>query len=73
MNRVLNKDFVSESYDNLTPRTFSDVFHLACCMQIWVVKEPEVVELHSFVFLFTCFTKICGPAKENLMRSGTAC
>jgi hypothetical protein len=33
MNRVLNKDFDSESYRNSSLIAFSDVFHPACCMQ----------------------------------------
>jgi hypothetical protein len=48
MNRVLNKDFGTESYNNSTLIAFSGVFHPACCMQNYPVNGMEGSAGRSF-------------------------
>jgi hypothetical protein len=52
MNRVLNKDFASESYLNSALISFSDVFHPASCMQSCHVRESKGSNLNSFGMFF---------------------
>jgi hypothetical protein len=41
MNRVLNKDFVMESYLNSALQSFSDVFCPALSVQSWYARESK--------------------------------
>ena len=41
MNRVLNKDFIPESYLNSALKSFSDVFCPALCVQSWYARESK--------------------------------
>jgi len=72
MNRVLNKDFASESYKNSTLISFSGVFHPASCMQSWYlnnVKESDSCSFKKNILTLHALPK----EKENLMRSCNAC
>ncbi len=59
MNSVLNKDFISKSYENITLGTFSDVFHLASCMQICSVRDQRNRAFLPRGAGFSLFAKMC--------------
>jgi len=65
MDRVLNKDFASESYLNSALTSFSDVFHPAFCMQSCHVRDVKRVKQNLFCTVFSSCMLHLPPAPEN--------
>jgi hypothetical protein len=73
MNRVLNKDFASESYLNSALKSFSGVFRPASCMQSCHVRESKGSILTSFALFFYLQHASSASRAGESMRSSNAC